>query len=119
MKFTDLKLRKQLGIAFGIAIWPLLAMSLIPIIKLGSVNNTAQELAAKYVPMLQYAYDMHNNISSTVNAFQMFAATGKMDGEGSDSSTPYHKARSNFESLTEIIKNTEDVPKTSKNATTR
>ena len=49
-------------------------MSLIPIIKLGSVNNTAQELAAKYVPMLQYAYDMHNNISNTVNAFQMFAA---------------------------------------------
>ena len=110
MKFKDLRLRRQLGIAFGIAIWPLLAMSLIPIIKLGSVNNTAQELAAKYVPMLQCAYDMHNNISSTVNAFQMFAATGKMDSEGSDSSTPYHKAKSNFESLTTIIKSTEDLP---------
>ena len=110
MKFKDLKLRRQLGIAFGIAIWPLLAMSLIPIIKLGSVNNTAQQLASKYVPLLQYAYDMHNNISNTVSAFQMFAATGRMDVDGGDSSTPYRKAKQNFESITSIIQDIDDVP---------
>ena len=85
-------------------------MSLIPIVKLGAVNNAAQDLASRYVPMLQYAYDMHNNISSTVSAFQMFAATGKMEGDGSDSSTPYRKAKQNYESLTNIIQGIDDIP---------
>ena len=85
-------------------------MSLIPIIKLGSVNSTAQQLASKYVPMLQYAYEMHNNISSTVSAFQMFTATSNMSGEGVDASTPYHSAKQSFESLTGSIQGIDDVP---------
>jgi methyl-accepting chemotaxis protein len=110
MKFKDLKLRKQLGIAFGIAIWPLLAMALIPIIKLGSVNNTAQELASKYVPMLHNAYDMHNNMSHTVHAFQMFAATGKMDSGTSSNSSAYQNARKDIEALTSLMQSLDEIP---------
>lgn len=107
MKFKDLKLRTQLSIAFGIAIWPLLLMALIPIIKLGSVNNTAQELASKYVPMLQAANDMHNNLSATVNAFQMVAVTGKMDNSNDEGYKKYVAAQKNFETLSNIVQDSD------------
>ncbi|MBQ3656767.1 MAG: hypothetical protein II956_07995 [Bacteroidales bacterium] len=107
MKFRDLKLRAQLRIAFGIAIGPLLIMALIPIIKLAAVNKTAQELASKYVPMLQSANDMHNNLTGTVNAFQMFAATGKLEGNRDQGFSTYNAAKSNLETLLGIVKDTE------------
>lgn len=103
MKFKGLKLRTQLGIAFGVAIVPLFIMALIPIIKLGSLNNTAQELASKYVPMLQAANDMYNNLSGTVNAFQIFAASGRVRDDRESGYNYYSAAQKNLETLTQII----------------
>ena len=42
MKFKDLKIRKQLGIAFTVAVVPLMFMSIVPIVKVGTLNDTAQ-----------------------------------------------------------------------------
>ena len=106
MRKQDLKLSTQLKIAFGIAIWPLLFMSLTPIIKLGSINNTAQELATKYVPMLQSADDMLNNLTGTINAFQMYAATGSFGTNQDDASKYFKAAQQNFGKLTTIVENT-------------
>lgn len=109
MKFKDLKLRTQLSIAFGVAIWPLLLMALIPIIKLGFVNNTTKEFAAKYVPMLQAADDMLYSLTGTVNAFQMFVATGRAEGNREDGFRTYKEAQKNLENLSKIMEDG-DVP---------
>ena len=56
MKFKDLKIRKQLGIAFTVAVVPLMFMSIVPIVKVGTLNDTAQNIVSKYSPMLHSAY---------------------------------------------------------------
>ena len=110
MNFKDFKLRTQLVTVFGIAIVFMIVMSLVPVIRLGSVNNSAQGLAVKYVPMLQSANLMVNNLSGTINAFQMFAATGKMEGNREEGFRTYNLAIKNLEDLTAIIEKNDDIP---------
>ncbi|MBQ3617127.1 MAG: hypothetical protein II939_03065, partial [Bacteroidales bacterium] len=70
MKFKDLKIKKQLGIAFAVAVVPLMFMSIVPIVKVGKLNDTAQQLVNRYVPMLHSANDMVNSVGGTAAAFQ-------------------------------------------------
>ena len=107
MKFREMTIRKQLRIALGIAIWPLLIMALIPIIKLGSVNNTAQQLAKKYVPMLQASNDMLMNLNNTVNSLKIFEITGKAEGNSIVGLNYYFDASKNFATISEIAQNSE------------
>ncbi|MBQ5403300.1 MAG: methyl-accepting chemotaxis protein [Bacteroidales bacterium] len=110
MNFKDFKLRTQLITVFGIAIVFMIVMSLVPVIRLGSVNNSAQELAVKYVPMLQSANLMVNNLSGTVKAFQLFAATGRMEGNRDEGFRTYNLALKNLEDLAAIIEKSDDIP---------
>lgn len=79
MKFKDLKIRKQLGIAFAVAVVPLMFMSIVPIVKVGTVNDTAQNLVSKYAPMLHTANSMLDNLGNTVFEFRTFLDSNNDD----------------------------------------
>lgn len=72
MKFKDLKIRKQLSIAFTVAVVPLMFMSIVPIVKVSLLNDTAQKIVNKYSPMLHAANSMLDNLGNTVFEFKSF-----------------------------------------------
>ena len=79
MKFKDLKIRKQLSIAFTVAVVPLMFMSIVPIVKVGTINDTAQKLVNKYAPMLHTANSMLDNLGNTVFEFRTFLDSNNDD----------------------------------------
>lgn len=79
MKFKDLKIRKQLGIAFTVAVVPLMFMSIVPIVKVGTLNDTAQNIVSKYSPMLHSANSMLDNLGHTIFEFRTFLDSNNDD----------------------------------------
>ncbi len=79
MKFKDLKIRKQLGFAFTVAVVPLMFMAIVPIVKVGTINDTAQKLVNKYAPMLHTANSMLDNLGNTVFEFRTFLDSNNDD----------------------------------------
>lgn len=79
MKFKDLKIRKQLGIAFTVAVVPLMFMSIVPIVKVGTLNDTAQNIVSKYSPMLHSANSMLDNLGHTIFEFRTYLDSNNDD----------------------------------------
>ena len=110
MKFKDLKIKKQLGIAFAVAVVPLMFMSIVPIVKVGKLNDTAQQLVNRYVPMLHSANDMVNSVGGTAAAFQELLSTAAMDEQSRKRGDEAYKATYNdFATLTTLV-NSGDIP---------
>ncbi|MBO7598358.1 MAG: methyl-accepting chemotaxis protein [Bacteroidales bacterium] len=99
MKFKDLKIRAQLGIAFAVAVVPLMLLSIIPIIKVGNVNETAQKLVNKYVPMLHTANDMVDHLGTTVTAFHNLLNSAMETSARQAGNEAYAATYNDFQSL--------------------
>ena len=99
MKFKDLKIRAQLGIAFAVAVVPLMLLSIIPIIKVGNVNETAQKLVNKYVPMLHTANDMVDHLGTTVAAFHNLLNSAMETSARQAGNEAYAATYNDFQSL--------------------
>ena len=109
MKFKDLKIRTQLGIAFAVAVIPLMFMSIVPIVMIGSVNDTAQKLVNRYVPMIQISNDMVNDLGRSVLAFKELLNTS-MDPKATQNGKEVFDATiQDFEKLSKYVEGS-DVP---------
>ncbi|MCQ2974721.1 MAG: methyl-accepting chemotaxis protein [Bacteroidales bacterium] len=103
MKFTNLSLRTQLITAFGLAIVPLLFMALIPIIVVGTINDTAQKLVNNYEPMLSAANSMVDHLGNTVTVFQNLLTSGMNETTRRESSDAYNAIYKDFEKLSKYV----------------
>ena len=104
MKFKNLKIRTQLGIAFAVAVVPLIVMSVVPIVMLGSINDTAQKLVNRYVPMLHFSNDLVNDLGKTNAAFQELLNTAALDEDKRKSTDVVYKNTFNdFQHLAGLI----------------
>lgn len=107
MNFKNLSLRAQLRIAFGIAIIPMLCLALVPIIVVGSVNDTAQKLVTKYEPMLNAANSMVDNLGTTVTVFQDLLTSGINDQLSHRCADAYNATYKDFDELSKYVKSDE------------
>ena len=110
MKFKDQKIRTQLGIAFAVAVIPLIVLSIVPIIMLGSLNDTAQKLANHYVPMLNAANNMVNDLGTTASAFQELLNTAMDEKSRQDCSKAFTTTSSEFNEVAALVENSNVPP---------
>lgn len=104
MKFKNLKIRTQLGIAFAVAVIPLIVMAVVPILMLGSINDTAQKLVNRYVPMLHSANDLVNDLGKTSMAFQDLLNTAALDEVSQQAAINAFAATDNkFSNLADLV----------------
>ncbi|MCR5454221.1 MAG: methyl-accepting chemotaxis protein [Bacteroidales bacterium] len=109
MKLKDMKIDTLLNIVFACSIVPLQFLALAPVLQLGSVNEDAQTLAAKYIPMLIESSAMENDLNETVNVFRIFATSGDMEGNREQGVKSYQSALVHKQALDGLIA-AEDVP---------
>ena len=103
MKFKDLKIRTQLGIAFAVAVVPLIIISIIPIVMLGSLNDIAQKLVNRYVPMLHNANDLVNNLGKSVASFQELINTSMDENSRRNTAEIVGVTREEFNELQNLM----------------
>ncbi len=104
MKFKNLKIRTQLGIAFAVAVIPLIVMAVVPILMLGSINDTAQKLVNRYVPMLHSANDLVNDLGKTSMAFQDLLNTAALDKVSQQAAiNAFAATDNNFSNLADLV----------------
>ena len=104
MKFKNLKIRTQLGIAFAVAVIPLIVMAVVPILMLGSINDTAQKLVNRYVPMLHSANDLVNGLGKTSMAFQDLLNTAALDEVSQQAAiNAFAATDNNFSNLADLV----------------
>ena len=103
MKFKDLKIRKQLSIAFTIAVVPLMFMSIVPIVKVSLLNDTAQKIVNKYSPMLHAANSMLDNLGNTVFEFRNFLDSNNDDNVYRQGMEAFRATASDFAQLSQYM----------------
>lgn len=114
MKFKNLKIRTQLGIAFAVAVIPLIVMAVVPILMLGSINDTAQKLVNRYVPMLHSANDLVNDLGKTSMAFQELLNTAALDNDlRRASSEAFATTDKDFAALSQLVESSAVPPELS------
>ncbi len=106
--YKDLSIRTKLGICFSIAIWPLILLALIPLLRLGPINEKTQNIATLYIPMLQAANNVQSDMTETMNAFRLFSLNGDIANRevGMES---YQSATENMNTLTELINSDKNI----------
>ncbi|MBR6177377.1 MAG: methyl-accepting chemotaxis protein [Bacteroidales bacterium] len=113
MKFKNLKIRTQLGIAFAVAVVPLMVLSIIPIIILGSLNETSQKLVNRYVPMMHTSNDLVNYLSNNVSAFQELLNTAMSEDARRTTAESYNITRTEFAELVNLVESAPVPPELS------
>ena len=103
MKFKDLKIRKQLGIAFTVAVVPLMFMSIVPIVKVGTLNDTAQNIVSKYSPMLHSANSMLDNLGHTIFEFRTFLDSNNDNNVYQQGMEAFRATASDFAQLSQYM----------------
>ena len=103
MKFKDLKIRKQLSIAFTVAVVPLMFMSIVPIVKVSLLNDTAQKIVNKYSPMLHAANSMLDNLGNTVFEFRSFLDSNNDDNVYRQGMEAFRATASDFAQLSQYM----------------
>ena len=103
MKFKDLKIRKQLSIAFTVAVVPLMFMSIVPIVKVSLLNDTAQKIVNKYSPMLHAANSMLDNLGNTVFEFRGFLDSNNDDNVYRQGMEAFRATASDFAQLSQYM----------------
>lgn len=103
MKFKDLKIRKQLSIAFTVAVVPLMFMSIVPIVKVSLLNDTAQKIVNKYSPMLHAANNMLDNLGNTVFEFRSFLDSNNDDNVYRQGMEAFRATASDFAQLSQYM----------------
>lgn len=103
MKFKNLKIRSQLGIAFAVAVIPLIIIAIVPIVMLGSLNDIAQKLVNRYVPMLHTANDLVNNLGKSVASFQDLLNTSMDENSRRNTAEIFSVTRGEFNELQKLV----------------
>ena len=103
MKFKNLKIRSQLGIAFAVAVIPLIIIAIVPIVMLGSLNDIAQKLVNRYVPMLHTANDLVNNLGKSVASFQDLLNTSMDENSRRNTAEIFSVTRGEFNELQNLV----------------
>ncbi len=103
MKFKDLKIRKQLSIAFTVAVVPLMFMSIVPIVKVSLLNDTAQKIVNKYSPMLHAANNMLDNLGNTVFEFRSFLDSNNDENVYRQGMEAFRATASDFAQLSQYM----------------